>query len=218
LLKNKKPQGKASLIIADSFRSVTVAEGPMIHLFPHWNWTEGDSIDMWVYSNANEVELFLNGISLGTKKKVADELHLQWRVKYSPGEVKAIGRTEGMSNLIASVKTAGKPAKIQLVADRSLIKSDGQDLSFITINILDENGNLVPDAENSVTFTIKGEAEIEGVDNGSPVSHESFKAKSRKAFHGKCLLVVKSRKSAGKVEIIAESEGLAKGSLEIEIK
>ena len=182
---------------------------PVIHLFPHWNWTEGDSIDMWVYSNSDEVELFINDNSLGIKKKGPEDFHFQWRVSYSPGEVRAIGRTSGKKDLKSTVKTAGKPAMIELDPDRKTISADGKDLSFITVRILDEAGTLVPNAENLVKFSVRGAATIAGVDNGDPVSHESFRADSRKAFNGLCLLVVKAGKNKGKIEVIAESEGLS---------
>ncbi len=193
-------------------------EKPVLHLFPHWNWTEGDSIDMWVYSNTDEVELFRNGISAGTKKKGPEDLHLQWRLSYSPGEVKAIGRTAGKKDRIASVVTAGKPARIELIPDRNNIRADGKDLSFISVRILDENGTIVPRAENRVKFIVKGEGTIAGVDNGDPVSHESFRSDSRKAFHGLCLLVVKAGKSKGKIEVIAESEGLSSASVFLNVQ
>ncbi len=111
------------------------------------------------------------------------------------------------------MKTAGEPARIELIPDRSIITADGKDLSFITVRILDEAGTVVPFAENRVKFTLKGEGVIAGVDNGDPVSHESFRADSRKAFHGLCLLVVKAKKSEGEIEVIAESEGLSSASV-----
>lgn len=188
---------------------------PVLHLFPHWNWNEGDSIDMWVYTNYSEAELIVNGKSMGTRKKGEDDLHLQWRVAYAPGEVKAIGRSDGKADMIATVKTAGKPASIELIPDRSTIQADGKDLSFITVRILDENGTLVPDAQNLIKFSLKGGATIAGVDNGDPVSHDSFKADSGKAFHGLCLLVVKAGKSAGNIEVQAESEGLPTKSIKL---
>ena len=191
---------------------------PVIHLFPHWNWTEGDSIDMWVYTNCEETELFVNGSSLGIKRKGPEDLHIQWRVKYSPGEVKAIGRTNGKEVLSASVKTAVKPAQIELVPDRNIIRADGKDLSFITARILDKYGTLVPDAENGIRFRIEGDGVIAGVDNGNPVSHESFRADSRKAFHGLCLVVVKAGKTGSEIRVEAESEGLANASVTIKTK
>jgi beta-galactosidase len=188
---------------------------PVMHLFPHWNWTEGDSVDMWVYSNCPEVELFLNGNSLGKKTKGKEDLHLQWRVKYSPGEVKAVGMLSSGENISDIVKTAGKPARIELAPDRNMLSADGKDLSFITVRILDKDGILVPDSDNRVKFTLKGDGILAGVDNGDPVSHESFKADSRKAFHGLCLAVVQAGKTSGKIEVLAESEGLSSGTVSL---
>jgi beta-galactosidase len=190
---------------------------PVMHLFPHWNWTEGDSVDMWVYSNCKEVELFLNGASLGKKSKGPEDIHFQWRVKYVPGEVKAIGLTGKNEEIAAIVNTAGKPAGIELVADRNTLKADGKDLSFITVRVLDEEGNLVPNAENLVNFKVNGDAVIAGVDNGDPVSHDSFRADSRKAFYGLCLLVVKVGKTVGAVEVLGESEGLGTSKIILQL-
>src|SRR5437764_9394131 len=120
-------------------------EKTVLHIFPHWNWTNGQTIDVWAYYNhADEVELFLNGKSLGTKKKMGDDLHVMWRVKYEPGTLKAVSRKNGKVVLMREIHTAGAPAKIELIADRKQIKAGGKDLSFITVRILDKNGNVVP--------------------------------------------------------------------------
>ena len=180
----------------------------VLHLYPHWNWEEGQEVDMVVYSNCEEVELFLNGESLGTKKKEVEDLRLTWMLDYVPGEVKAVGRTNGKVVMETSVKTAGEPGKIDLSPDRSIIKADGKDLSFITVEVLDENGVIVPNAENLIDFKVEGDAFIAGVDNGNPVSHEPFKASFRKAFHGKCLVVIQSKTNKGQVILTASSEGI----------
>lgn len=192
----------------------------VLHIFPHWNWEgkEGKDIDVWAYTNCEEVELFLNGKSLGTKKKGPDDLHLMWRVTYAPGTLKAIGRTEGKEILTQEVKTAGKAAKILLSADRSQIKADADDLSFVKVTILDKDGNIVPRADNMVKFKIVGEGKIVGVDNGNQISHEPFKAEFRKAFNGLCLAVVQSSAKAGKVRFTATSEGLESATVEIDSK
>ncbi|RYE07055.1 MAG: DUF4982 domain-containing protein, partial [Sphingobacteriaceae bacterium] len=170
----------------------------VLHLLPHWNWEAGKTVDVWAfYNHADEVELFLNGKSLGTKQKTGDDLHVMWRVKYQPGTLKAISRKDGKTVLTSEIKTAGKPEKIQLSADRSVIKADGKDLSFITVKVLDAAGNVVPDAENLINFKINGEAFIAGVDNGDPVSHDSFKVNYRKAFHGLALAIVQAKESSG---------------------
>jgi beta-galactosidase len=193
-------------------------EKDVLHIFPHWNWKEGQVVDIWAYSNAEEVELFLNGQSLGVKKKQGDDLHLLWKVPFAPGTLKAISRTGGKEILTREVKTAGKPAKLIVTADRSSINADGIDLSFVTVEVVDANGVTVPDADNLVKFQIEGSGAIVGVDNGDPVSHESFKAPQRKAFHGKCLVVVQSGETSGIVKLTASSEGLPATTIEITTK
>lgn len=187
----------------------------VLHVFPHWNWTEGQIVDIWAYSNAEEVELFLNGESLGVKKKQGDDLHLMWQVPFTPGTLKAISRTGGKEVLVQEIKTAGAPAKLVVKADRTKINADGNDLSFLTIDVVDENGTIVPNADNLVKFELTGNGQIVGVDNGDPVSHESFKAPQRKAFHGKCLVVVQAGQMAGNLKLTASSEGLPTTDVEI---
>jgi beta-galactosidase len=192
---------------------------PVLHLLPHWNWKPGQLVDVWAYySQADEVELFLNGKSLGIKKKQGDDLHVAWKVKFEPGTLKAISRKNGKIVLSQEVHTAGSPAKIQLIADRKSMHADGNDLSFITVKVLDKDGNIVPDAENLVNFKIKGPAGIAGVDNGSQISMEPFKANHRKAFHGMCLLIVRPRKTKGDVLVEASSSGLTPSALALNVK
>lgn len=193
---------------------------PVLHILPHWNWEgkEGKPIDVWAYSNCEEVELFLNGKSLGTRKKGTDDLHLMWRVTYAPGTLKAIGRTGGKVILTQEIKTAGKASKIILSPDHHQIKADGDDLSFVKVTILDKDGNMVPRADNLVKFKIIGEGKIAGVDNGSQISHEPFKADYRKAFNGLCLAVVQSTTKSGKIKLTATSEGLESATVEIDSK
>jgi beta-galactosidase len=186
---------------------------PVLHLFPHWNWKEGNIIDVWTYTNCEEVELFLNGQSQGTKKKGGDDLHLAWRLRFAPGTLKAVGRVAGKENLICEVKTAGAPAKIILDADRNTIAADGKDLSFITVKVVDDAGTLVPYADNLITFNLSGEGRIVGVDNGLQTSLESFKATTRKAFNGLCLAVIQSNKKTDQLTITARSEGLKEASI-----
>ena len=193
-------------------------DNPVLHIFPNWNWNEGDTVDVWAYFNCDEVELFLNDESQGVKHKTGDDLHVMWRLAYIPGMLKAIGRTDGKEVLLQVIHTAGKPAKIQLSADRPTIKADGNDLSFVTVDILDSVGNPVPYADNLVNFGLTGDAFIEGVDNGSQTSHEPFKANYRKAFNGKCLVVIRSGNKPGNVELIVTSDGLEPASLKIRLK
>ena len=192
---------------------------PVLHIFPHWNWKAGETVDVWAYyNNADEVELYLNGESLGAKKKENDNMHVMWRVQYQPGTLKAVSRKNGKTVLISENKTSGEPAKIELIADRTLIKADGYDLAFITVRIEDENGVTVPDADNLVSFKVKGTGYIAGVDNGYQASLEPFKANYRKAYNGLCLVIIQSKVKAGKINFKAESEGLQPAVLTIKSK
>ncbi len=191
----------------------------VLHIFPHWNWKQGDIVDVWAYyNNADEVELFLNGKSLGAKRKTGDDLHVWWRVKYEPGTIKAISRKNGKVILTKEIKTAGKPAKIILTADRKNIKADGSDLSFITATITDVNGNTVPDANNLIHFEIKGEGFLIGVDNGSETDLSSFKSNQHKSFNGLCLAVVQSKQKSGTIQIFATSDDLQPATIVVMTK
>ncbi|MEP7143427.1 MAG: beta-galactosidase GalB [Ferruginibacter sp.] len=191
----------------------------ILHIFPHWNWKQGDTVDVWAYyNNADEVELFLNGKSLGIKKKAGDDLHVTWRINYAPGTIKAISKKNGKVVLSKEIKTAGIAAKIILSADRKLIKADGNDLSFITAKVVDANGIPVPDADNLMEFSITGNAAIVGTDNGSPTSLESFKATKHKAFNGLCLAVVQAGEISGNVTVTATAKGLQSASVNIGMK
>jgi beta-galactosidase len=190
----------------------------VLHLFPHWNWEEGKVVDMIVYTNCTEVELFLNDSSLGVKRKQDDDLRLTWQLTFVPGTVKAIGKTQQGKTIIAEVKTSGEPAKIKLSADRTTIHADGKDLSFITVEVLDKQGVVVPNANNLIQFDIEGEASIAGVDNGNQSSHEPFKANFRKAFNGKCLVVIQSSDKKGQVCVKATSKNLEPSSIDLQLE
>ncbi len=186
------------------YQSEWRSDKTVLHLFPHWNWTPGQEVDMWAYYNdADEVELFVNGQSQGVRSKGEDDFHVMWRVKYEPGTVKAVSRKEGKVIAEQEIRTAGEPSQIRLTPDRSILRADGKDLSFVTVEILDKDGNLCPNADNDITFTVEGTGFIAGVDNGSPISMERFKANHRKAFYGKCLLVVQSNGEKGNVKVTA---------------
>lgn len=190
---------------------------PVLHIFPHWNWEKGKEVDVWAYyNNADEVELFLNGKSLGTKRKVDTSLHVMWRVKFEPGIIKAVSRKNGKTVLTKEIKTAGKPARIQLSADRKIIQANGEDLSFITVKVVDKNGNVVPNADHLIQFKLKGPAVIAGVDNGNPVSREPFKASHRKAFNGQCLVIIQSKEKGGKILLEASGRGLVTQTFALE--
>ncbi|SDE43275.1 beta-galactosidase [Mucilaginibacter pineti] len=186
----------------------------VLHIFPHWNWEPGKMVDIWAYySNADEVELFLNGKSIGIKKKTGDDLHVMWRLKFEPGTLKAVSRKNGKVVLTREIHTAGAPAKIELIADRKQLKADGKDLSFITVKILDKDGNVVPDADNLVNFKINGQAVLTSVDNGDPVSHDSFKVPYRKAFHGLAMAIVQTKEKAGSINFTATADGLQSAAI-----
>ncbi len=192
---------------------------PVLHIFPHWNWNEGQLVDVWAYyNNADEVELFLNGKSLGIKRKRGDTLHVMWRVPFEPGTLKAVSTKNGKVILTREIKTAGQPAKIRLTADKKMIKADGQDLSFVTVEVLDSNNNHVPNAGNLIKFSITGEGTIAGVDNGDPTSMESFKAPERKLFNGKALVIVMSSEKSGSIHISARADGIKSASVTLSSK
>ncbi|WP_289075043.1 glycoside hydrolase family 2 TIM barrel-domain containing protein [uncultured Bacteroides sp.] len=191
----------------------------VLHLFPHWNWTEGQEIDMWCYyNNADEVELFINGESQGIRSKDEDNLHVVWRVKFIPGTVKVVARKNG--NIIAEkeIHTAGTPHKIRLTPDRNIITADGKDLSFVTVEVLDKDNNLCPISENLINFEVKGNAFIAGVDNGCQTSMERFKDNKRNAFNGKCLVVLQNNGEKGTATLTVKSNGLESSTIEIKSK
>ena len=165
---------------------------PMLHLFPHWNWIPGDEIDMWCYYNqADEVELFINGKSQGVRrKKDSHQYHVMWRVTFDPGEVKAVSRKDGKVVCEQTIKTAGAPARIRLTKDYQ-----GKELTFITAEVVDKDGNLCPWAEDMIYFIGEGDGGILGTDNGCQTSMERFTEPRRKAFFGKCMVVVKGNGS-----------------------
>ena len=146
---------------------------PMVHVLPHWNWPgkEGQEMDVQCFSNCSEVELFLNGLSLG-RKTMEKNGHLEWKVKYEPGTLLARGYKDGKEIATDRVETTGKPAAVQLTPDRAIIKADGEDISVITVQVNDAQGRMVPIAGNEITFGIQGPGKIIGVGNGDPSSHE----------------------------------------------
>lgn len=192
---------------------------PVLHIFPHWNWDAAQMVDVWsYYNNADEVELFLNGKSLGVRRKQGDDLHVMWKVKFEPGTLKAISRKNGKTVLEKIISTAGKPAKIELTADRRIIHPNGNDLSFITVKIVDEKGNFVPNANNEINFSIEGNATIEGVDNGYPANLQPFKTNHCKAYNGLCLVIIKSKEKTGTIKLTATSAGLASQIISINVQ
>ena len=193
-------------------------DSPVLHIFPHWNWNPRQDVDIWAYyNNADEVELYLNGKSMGIRRKSGDELHVIWKLKFEPGILKAISRKNGKTVLVQEIKTAGAPAKIILKQDRNRLITDGKDLGFITVDVVDKNGTLVPDADNLISFKVDGNAKVRAVDNGNPTSLESFQASFRKAFNGKCLVIIQSEKLKGPVTLTATSDGLESATVHFEV-
>lgn len=191
----------------------------VLHLFPHWNWTPGQTVDLFAYyNNADEVELFVNGKSQGVRSKGDGEYHVMWRVPFEPGTIKAVSRKAGKTVAEQVINTAGEPAQIRLTPDRATIAADGNDLSFVTVEILDSDGNLCPTAVNEVTFTVEGAGQNEGVDNGNPISLERFKADSRKAMAGKALLIVRNNGKRGDINVKAVSPGLSDAAVTLKAK
>jgi beta-galactosidase len=186
---------------------------PMVHILPHWNWSNGTTVEVWAYSNCDTVELFLNGVSQGVKT-VGNSLHLTWNVPWASGTLRAKG-AKGGTVVYDEVATAGAAAKVRLKPDRSSISADGKDLVFIEADITDANGVIVPTAANPVNFSVSGPGTIVGVDNGNAPSTESYKGNSRKAFSGKCLVIVQAAQNSGSIVVTAASNGLSSGSATI---
>ncbi|WP_371416423.1 DUF4982 domain-containing protein [Pedobacter sp. L105] len=191
---------------------------PVLHIFPHWNWKAGQVIDVCAYySQADEVELYLNGQSLGKKSKANDEMKVTWRVKYEPGTLKAISRKNGQVVLEQTIQTAGKAAKVILLADRSKLKANGKDLSYITVKVTDLQGNLIPDAGQLLSFKLSGDASIAGLDNGCPVSHESFKGSRHKAFNGLAMAIIKAGHTKSSIQLTVNGEGLKPATIALDL-
>ncbi len=195
------------------------SDHPVLHLFPHWNWpgAEGREIDVWAYSNCEEVELFLNGASLG-RKKMPKNLHLDWKVKYAPGVLIARGYNNDREILTERIETTGAPATVQMSPDHPALKADGQDVVIIAVSTTDAQGRLVPDAANKVHFDLAGPGKILGVGNGDPASHEpdvflptgnSAPDWQRSLFSGFAQIIVQSTKEPGEIKLTASADGLA---------
>jgi beta-galactosidase len=215
---------------------------PMVHLFPHWNWKgrEGQFIPVTCYTNCDTVELFINGRPVGVRGyqfprygmegrygniaprgravRTTADLHLAWDVPYEPGTLRAVGTKDGVPVVTMEVSTTGEPAAIRLSADRSEIGADRRDVAHITVEILDEQGRVVPMAENEIVFEVSGEGRLIGVDAGNPQSHDSYKVNRCKAFNGMCLAVVQSMAKAGAIRIAATAAGLRPGAATIATK
>ncbi len=192
---------------------------PVAHILPYWNWPgdEGKIKDVWVHSNADRVELFLNGKSLGAKD-MPRLGHLQWSVPYTPGKLEAKGYRDGKVIVTDVVETTGKATQIRLKPDRKTLTANGEEVIMVEVELLDEKGRVVPDADNEVTFEVTGAAHIGGVGNGDPSSHEPDKANKRHAFHGLCMVVVQASEQPGSVQVTATAPGLKPASVTLQTK
>ncbi len=211
---------------------------PMVHVLPHWNWQgkEGDTIPVFAYTNCDSVELFVNGVSKGFKVKGRDltgipaEFHffdfgtyktkyrLSWYVTYAAGSLKTVAYKNGKIAATDMVKTAGEPAQIRLIADRTKLNTSGNDLSFIRVQIEDKEGNICPLANNLVQFSVEGAGVLTAVENGDATAITSYQAKERVAFNGLCLAVVKAGTSKGSIKFTATAAGLKSASLKLNAK
>lgn len=191
----------------------------VLHIFPHWNWEKGQTVDIWAYyNNADEVELYLNDKSLGKRRKVGEELHVQWAVNYEPGTLKAVSRKFGQVVLTKEIKTAGKAVKIRMTPDRKKIDADGKDLCFVTVELEDKDGNILPTADKDILFSIEGVGTIAGTDNGNQNDHVSLKNPHRRMYNGKCLAIVQSNGQEGTIKLKAMGARLPDAVLEIKTK
>jgi beta-galactosidase len=181
---------------------------PILHLFPHWNFEgrEGDEIPVWVYSNLDEVELFVNGKSLGSQK-VPHLGHVEWKARYEPGFIKARGSKDGKVVLTEKRETTGPAASIRLTADRTEIDADGEDVAVLKVEALDKEGRPVPTASNFIGFKVSGDGALIGVGNGDPNCQQSDKEPKRSLFNGLAQVILQSTKNPGEIHIEAVKEG-----------
>ena len=177
---------------------------PVLHLFPHWNWDQrnGEPISVWVHSNLDSVEVFLNGKSQGSQK-VQPLTHLEWKVKYEPGVLEARGTKDGKVVLVEKRETTGEPVAIRLTADRSEISADGEDVAVLRVEVLDKEGRAIPTAGNLISFKVSGEGALIGVGNGDPNCQESDKEPKHSLFNGLAQVIVQSTKTPGTITVEA---------------
>jgi beta-galactosidase len=186
---------------------------PMVHILPHWNWSAGTTVWVWVYSNCDSVELFLNDKSQGSKALSSNTTtRLDWNIPWASGTLRAEGKRGGNVVATEEVKTAGNAAQVKLTADRTEIQADGRDLVFVTADIQDANGVFVPTATNSVTFAVSGPGKIVGVDSGNPIDTTAYGSTKRNAFSGKVLAIVQSTGQPGEITVTGTSSGLTQGT------
>ena len=190
---------------------------PSIHLMPHWNWKgkEGQSIDVRCFSNCDEVELFLNGKSMGAKVMPVRE-HLDWQIPYQSGTLTAKGYIKNKLTVETKIETTGEAASILLKPDRTKMQADGEDLIFVPVTLLDAAGRVMPTADNEVSFTVAGPGKIIGVGNGDPSSHESDITDHRHAFNGHCMVIIQATDKSGVITLKAASTGLKAATVKLQ--
>jgi beta-galactosidase len=185
----------------------------MAHILPHWTWPDrvGQVTPVHVFSSGDEAELFVNGKSAGRIKRGQYEYRFRWdKVVYQPGNVSVVVYKEGKQWAVDSKRTVGDAKGLSMTADRTTIRGDGYDLSFITVAVVDGNGDTVPRASNAITFSISGPGQIVSTDNGDPADMTVFPSLTRKAFSGLALAVVRANKGAsGEIMISASSSGIS---------
>lgn len=197
-------------------------EQPMAHLLPHWTWPErvGQVTPVHAFTSGDEGELFLNGRSLGRKKKGAFEYRLRWDdVVYEPGELKLVAYRSGQPWATDVVRTAGPAARLQLNVDRAEVRADGQDLAFVTVQIVDATGQPVPRAALTLRFSVSGAGEFVAADNGDATDFEAFPSSTRKAFSGQAVAIVRGKRgAAGAMTLRVEAEGLPPAELVVQAR
>ena len=227
------PKGRLLLL------SEHLEQGTVLHLSPHWNWDgkEGEIIPVICFTNCDTVELFLNGKSLGVQGymfpesgmeeqwahvpprarvlQTTGDLHLAWYVPYQPGTLRAVGTKAGQVVMTVEQVTTGSPAAVRLTSDRSRIDARWDDVAHVVVEIVDQQGRLVPTASNEVVFELSGPGRILGLDNGQAESHESFQGNRRSVFAGRALALVQSAKKPGTMQLTASASGLTGASVSI---
>lgn len=195
-------------------------DNTVLHLFPHWNWSEGDRIDLWCYyNNADEVELFLNGRSLGRSRKEGEKLRAQWNgVEWEKGTVEAVSYKDGVEVARDSRTSTGEPVSLVLTPDRRTLAADGYDLCFVTVEAADADGRIVPDAVCPLRFGIEGPGELYGVDNGNAAGNLCLKGDTMPLFAGKALAVIRSVKDVCGDVTLRVSSGQMSAETSIEVK
>lgn len=197
-------------------------EHAMAHILPHWNWPErlGQATPVHVYTSGDEAEVFLNGTSLGRRKKAAFEYRLRWDdAVYAPGELRVVAYKGGKVWATDTVRTAGAPNRLLLAADRTVLAKDGRDLAFLTLQVADKAGQTVPRSMHPIHFDISGPGEIVATDNGDPTDMTAFPSKDRKAFNGLALAIVRAKRGqSGTITVTAKSEGLTEARITIRAK